>query len=100
MSNIIATDDDVSKIACQAELIMLIPYSTFEKLTWMTGNKREFYCLEENLKNSWIFINSCGSCPTPSDGSQKYPDLQNEQRRKNSLLIGMQDLTPNKLFVQ
>ena len=33
MSNIIATDDDVSKIACQAELIMLIPYSTFEKLT-------------------------------------------------------------------
>ena len=50
-----------------------------------------------------------GSCHTPSDGSQKYPDLwkklscctktpNEDWHKQKNLLIGMQDLTPNKLF--
>ena len=67
----------------------------------MNGNKREFYCLEENLKILHEYSLIRGSCHTPSDGSQKYPDLCTKKvsvRNEDSVLIGMQDLTANKLF--
>ena len=65
----------------------------------MNGNKREFYCLERNLKfHEYSLIR--GSCHTPSDGSQKYPESMNKKLSATNtrMLIGMQDLTPNNLF--
>ena len=59
----------------------------------MNGNKRGILLLgrRRNLKiHEYSLIQ--GSCHTPSDGSPKYPDLWKTR------LIGMQDLTPNKLF--
>ena len=74
----------------------------------MNGNKREFYCLEENLKNSWIFINSRKLPHTEwriAKISRSMKKLScctktpNEDwHKQKNLLIGMQDLTPNKLF--